>query len=106
VTLLATNRFLLERSGGNGGDYPGSIIIQPVSIDPTALIERSVVGPYVSMAAGSRVKESIINDSILNANSTVERSLLSESLVGEGASVKGSYRRLNVGDSSEIEIVG
>ncbi len=105
-TLLATNRFLLERSGGNGGEYPGSIIVQPVSIDPTAVIERSVIGPYVSMAAGSIVRESIVNDSILNAHSTVERSLLSESLVGEGASVKGSYRRLNVGDSSEIEIVG
>ncbi|MFH1502894.1 MAG: sugar phosphate nucleotidyltransferase [Candidatus Eisenbacteria bacterium] len=105
-TLLATNRFLLDRSGGNGGEHPGSIIIPPVSIDATALVEHSIVGPYVSIAAGSMVRESVVRDSILNANSTVERSLLTDSLVGEGARVRGSYRKLNVGDSSEIEIVG
>lgn len=103
-TLLETNRFLLERSGGNGGDFPGSILVPPVSIDPSAVIERSVVGPYVSVAAGSRICDSVVKDSILNANATVERSLLAKSLVGEGAVVRGNYRKLNVGDSSEIEI--
>jgi glucose-1-phosphate thymidylyltransferase len=105
-TLLATNRFLLDRSGGNAGEFPGSIVVPPVSIDGSATIERSVVGPYVSIAAGSTVRDSIVRDSILNANSTVERSLLSESLIGEGACVRGSYRKLNVGDSSEIEEAG
>lgn len=105
-TLLATNRFLLERSGGNGATFPGSIVVPPVSIDGTAVIERSIVGPYVSIAAGSTVREAVVRDSILNVNATVERSLLSGSLIGEGACVRGSYRRLNVGDSSEIEIGG
>jgi len=105
-TLLETNRFLLERSGGNGREIPGSIVVGPVAIDPTAVIERSVVGPYVSVAAGAVIRDSILRDSILNANSVVERSLLSESLVGEGAVVKGAFRKLNVGDSSEIEFGG
>lgn len=105
-TLLATNRFLLRRSGGNGGQVPGSIVLQPVAIDPTAVVERSVIGPFVSVAAGATIRNSVVRDSILNANSVVERSLLSGSLIGEGAVVKGNFQRLNVGDSSEIEFGG
>jgi glucose-1-phosphate thymidylyltransferase len=102
-TLLETNRFLLRRSGGNGGQVPGSIVLQPVAIDPTAVVEHSVVGPFVSVAAGATIRDSVVRDSILSANSLVERSLLSGSLIGEGAVVKGDFQRLNVGDSSEIE---
>jgi glucose-1-phosphate thymidylyltransferase len=105
-TLLETNRFLLRRSGGNGMKFPGSIVLQPVAIDPSAAVERSVVGPFVSVAAGAAIRDSVVRDSILNANSCVERSLLSGSLIGEGAVVKGNFQRLNVGDSSEIEISG
>ena len=76
---------------------------QPVAIDPTAIVEHSIVGPFVSVAAGATVRDSVVRDSILNANSLVERSLLSGSLIGEGAVVKGNFQRLNVGDSSEIE---
>jgi glucose-1-phosphate thymidylyltransferase len=103
-TLLDTNRVLLERSGGSGRTIEGSIIISPVSIDPSALIERSVVGPYVSIASGATVRDSVVRDSILSAGATVEMSLLTRSLIGEGAIVRGHYQRLNVGDSSEIEM--
>jgi glucose-1-phosphate thymidylyltransferase len=103
-TLLETNRFLLSRSGGNGAEREGAILIQPVSVDESAVIEHSIVGPYVSVAAGAIIRESIIRDSILNANALVEKSVLRESLIGEGAVVKGHYRRFNVGDSSEIDI--
>jgi glucose-1-phosphate thymidylyltransferase len=107
-TLLETNRFLLERSGGNGEDLGGDdvVIIPPVSIDPSAVISRSIVGPYVSVAAGARIADSVVRDSILNASAEVERSLLDRSLIGESAVVQGHYQRLNVGDSSEIVIGG
>jgi glucose-1-phosphate thymidylyltransferase len=103
-TLLETNRVLLSRSGGNGREVEGSIVVPPVSIAPTAEIERSVVGPYVSVAAGARISDSVVRDSILNAGAVVERSVLAESLVGEAALVKGHFQKLNVGDSSEIDM--
>lgn len=105
-TLLETNRFLLTRSASNDVKIPGSIVVPPVSIDPTAIIERSVVGPYASVAARSVIRDSIVRDSILNADARVECSLLDRSLIGERAFVKGTFQRLNVGDSSEIEIGG
>ncbi|MBN2565067.1 MAG: NTP transferase domain-containing protein [Candidatus Eisenbacteria bacterium] len=103
-TLLETNRVLLRRSGGNGTSIEGSIVLDPVSIDPSAEIERSVVGPYVSVAGGAVIRDSVVRDSILNAGAVVERSVLGQSLVGEGAVVKGHFQRLNVGDSSEIDM--
>jgi glucose-1-phosphate thymidylyltransferase len=103
-TLLETNRVLLERSGGNGPEVEGSIILPPVSIDPSATIDRSVVGPYVSVASGATIRDSVVRDSILNSGAIVEMSLLSNSLIGECALVRGHFQRLNVGDSSEIEI--
>jgi glucose-1-phosphate thymidylyltransferase len=102
-TLLETNRFLLRRSGGNGGPVAGSIVLQPVAIDPTAVVDHSVVGPFVSVAAGATIRDSVVRDSILSGNSLVERSLLTGSLIGESAVVKGEFQRLNVGDSSEVE---
>jgi glucose-1-phosphate thymidylyltransferase len=105
-TLLETNRFLLTRSAANNVKIPGSIVVPPVSIDPTAIIERSVIGPYASVAARSVIRDSIVRDSILNADARVECSLLDRSLIGEHAFVKGTFQRLNVGDSSEIEIGG
>ena len=103
-TLQDTNRVLLERSGGNGKAIEGSIIVPPVSIDPTAVIERSVIGPYVSVAAGATIRDSVVRDSILNSGAVVEMTMLSRSLIGEGAVVRGHFQRLNVGDSSEIEM--
>ncbi len=105
-TLLETNRFLLERAGDGVPDFPGCVVIPPVSIDSDALLSNSIVGPYVSIAAGSTVRNSIVQDSIVNASAHVDSSLLRESLIGEGAVVRGHYQKLNVGDSSEIDFGG
>jgi len=117
--VLQTNRYLLEKVTHAGGETDSSIIIPPVHIDPTARVEKSVVGPYahigagcvinssivgpyVSLADSGEIHESLVTDSIVNEGSRIERSMLHQSLVGEQASVRGSFERLNVGDSSDI----
>jgi len=54
-----------------------------VFIADTAEIENSVIGPYVSIAGGSKINQAIIKDSIINENSTVENVLLTQSLIGK-----------------------
>jgi glucose-1-phosphate thymidylyltransferase len=103
-TLLATNRYLLQKHSQNYS-LSNSIIIPPVFIADTAEIENSLIGPYVSIAGGSKVKQAIIQDSIINENAKVENVLLTQSLIGENALVRGQYSRLNVGDSSQIELL-
>jgi glucose-1-phosphate thymidylyltransferase len=101
-TLLETNRALLDMISPEV-EVPGSILIHPVYVAADARLESSVIGPYVSVAQGSVIRRSIIKDSIIGENAMVEDALLGSSLVGDNAAVKGNFKRLNVGDSSEID---
>jgi glucose-1-phosphate thymidylyltransferase len=99
--LLVTNRYLLD--GAHIPDMEGrSVIIPPVHIDPTATIEASVIGPYVSIGAGARVSHTIMRNAIIGEQADVENVLIENSLIGFQALLKGRWSRLNVGDLSEI----
>ncbi len=100
--LLQTNRFLLERQAQEHPTFPTSVVIPPVVIDPSATIERAVVGPYVSIGAGAVVSHAIVADSIIDEGATINGVMLHRSIVGRGARVIGDFLRVNVGDSSEI----
>jgi len=120
-SVLETNRYLLEQvPHANGEHAENSIVVPPVYIDPSArvvnsrvgphvhigansVVTDSLVGPYVSLAEGSQVHTSIVKDTIINEESHIEEAMLSWSLVGQGALVRGTFERLNVGDSSEID---
>lgn len=101
-SLLETNRELLEISGSRVS-VPGSIIIDPVNIGEDVEIDSSVIGPYVSIAGKTVVRKSIIRNSILGSGALVEDALLDSSLIGDNAVVRGIFKKLNVGDSSEID---
>ncbi len=102
-TLLQANRELLDRQT-QGTSIPGSVVRPPVSIAPDAVIENSIVGPHVTVAAGASLKSCSVKNSIINENARVEDILLDASVIGENALVRGNFKRLNVGDSSEVEL--
>jgi glucose-1-phosphate thymidylyltransferase len=102
-TLLSTNRELLDLEA-RPVEISGSVIVPPVAIDPSAVVRNSVIGPHVSVAAGAIVQNAVVRNSIINENAQVELILLDGSLVGDHAIVRGHFKRLNVGDSSEIEM--
>jgi glucose-1-phosphate thymidylyltransferase len=101
-TLLSTNQFILESKGTNR-NVTGSIIIDPVFIAETAQVCNCVIGPYATISENCEVSESIIKNSILCPNAKVEKSMLDNSIIGMNTIVKGNYKKLNAGDSSEIE---
>ena len=100
-TLLATNRHLLEKLQY---DQPveGSLVRPPAYISSTARVENSILGPYVSVADGAVIRNSIVEDAIIAEGAEVIDCLLRGSLVGDNASVQGGLTQLNVGDSSQI----
>ena len=100
-TLLETNRVLLDKLGG-APVLPGSVVHPPVVVGPGATIENCILGPHVSVAAGARLKNAVVRDSIINESATVEDILIEGSVVGGSALVRGGFRRVNVGDSSEV----
>lgn len=100
--LISTNRILLSR-GGEGTRISGdSVVIEPCAIDPSATIERSVIGPYASISAGAVIRDSIVRDSIVDERASISTALVEQSLVGRGATIVGTPSRMNVGDLSVV----
>ncbi len=107
-TLLATNRYLLERNNGGKPKVIGknSIIIPPVFIGKNVVLKNSIIGPYVAIDDDAKIDTSIIKNSIINRNAIIENAQFTDSLIGENAIVKDIVEKLNVGDNSEISFSG
>ncbi len=103
-TVLATNRYLLEHGQDNSTAWKNDqrVIIPPVHIHPTAIIERSVIGPYATIAEGCHISNSIVRDSVVDTGAYVSDHVLANSLIGRDAVVIGRPRRFIVGDSSVV----
>jgi glucose-1-phosphate thymidylyltransferase len=101
-TLLATNRYLLRRQGTEVRGRDGSAIVAPSFVADDAIIEHSVVGPFVSIGPGVTVRNSIVRDSIIEERAQVSGALLEGSIVGRRAKIGGLARGLNVGDDAVV----
>lgn len=101
--ILQTNRYLLNKNGGAWIEAENSHIIQPVYVGAGAQIRRSIVGPNVSISEGAIIEDAILRDCIISENAEVKSAMLEASLVGSNARVYGTFRKLNVGDSSELD---
>ena len=105
-TLLQTNRYLLNGRHHCHGEAVNSVLIAPVHIAEGALVRNSILGPNVSVAAGSVINESIIRDSIINIDSEVTGMLLNTSILGDSVRISSTSRKMNIGDHSIIEMEG
>jgi glucose-1-phosphate thymidylyltransferase len=79
-----------------------SIIIPPCFIGKDVILENSIVGPHVSLGHGSMVTNSIIHNSILQANAIIMDANLKDSMLGSNAKYKGLARDLSLSDYSII----
>jgi len=101
-TLLSTNRYLLERQ-----PVPASrkdlVICPPAFISPKAKVTNAIIGPNATVAENATVENACIRNSIVSEGATVVNALIEDSIIGSNAVVRGKYKRINVGDSSELE---
>lgn len=100
--ILKTNRYLLDQRS-YARPIEGSVVIPPVYISDSAQIKNSIIGPYVSISDGTVIENSILRDCIVSENAYIENRVLEQSLIGKDARVRGTFQRMNVGDSSEID---
>ncbi|MFH1085660.1 MAG: sugar phosphate nucleotidyltransferase [Chloroflexota bacterium] len=106
-TLLHTNRFLLENGHSHEIPTQHSVLIPPVYVAPSAQIENSVVGPYVSIGEGVRLKNVIVRDAIIEEGAVLENSLLERSLIGSLVQMRGAMRQVSLGaDSTDLPSEG
>ena len=106
-TVISTNRFFLDRGNDNSAEAAkreGVVIIPPVYIDPSAVVERSVIGPYVSIAADCKVTNCVLQDTILDKRTTVSNLVAHETMLGADVDAAGTDRKLFLGDNCKAEL--
>lgn len=104
-SLLETNRYLLEHGHGSTDHMQrnGVAIVPPVFISPTAQIESSVVGPYVSIGDECCLTGAIVRNSILGDCVNVKNMILEDSLLGANVTLEGQATRFDLGDQSWVK---
>ncbi|MGC9520632.1 MAG: sugar phosphate nucleotidyltransferase [Anaerolineae bacterium] len=103
-TTFDTHRYLLEHGCDNShmAPRPGSVVIPPVFIHPQAVIERSVIGPYVSVEKEAKIRDCVLRDVLVDEGAEVTAMCLEYSIIGRWTALEGGFRQLNVGDSSTM----
>jgi len=79
-----------------------STIIEPCYIGDNVTIKNSVVGPHVSIGAGSSVNNAILKNSIIQSNTKLSNTVIANSMIGESAEVKGKSLDLSMSDYTTI----
>lgn len=110
VNRLAANRRILERDTGR---YPvppnlnsSVAIVPPVYIHPSAVIERSVIGPYATIGHDASVRDAVITNTIIDPGAVVTACVLRDSIIGENALLTGTSQTLILGDDSRVAAAG
>lgn len=103
-TLLDTNRTMLEKGRARrpAALGEGATVVEPVYLEDGVTVERSTVGPNVSVSAGTVIRDSAVRDTIVGANAQVTGCRLHGSLVGDRARLSGLAGVVNVGDDSTV----
>jgi glucose-1-phosphate thymidylyltransferase len=102
-TLLETNEILLKKGSARRREFPGVTIHDPVLIQDGVTIEKSVIGPNVTLETGTRVVNSRLEHVIVGAKSTVLDSTLHHSMLGDRVSIRGLKGVAALADDSEVE---
>lgn len=103
-TLLETNEILLRKGAARRpASLPAGVdIIEPVYIEDGVTIERSVIGPNVSLEAGSVVQDSALSNAIIGRDARITDTRLSGAFLGNSVLVDHFEGSASLGDHSEI----
>jgi glucose-1-phosphate thymidylyltransferase len=103
-----TNQRVLEFDKGKA-DLKGkniintnSIIIEPCFIGNNVELKDSIVGPHVSIGEGSKLSNSIVKNSIIQAGSKLSNANVGNSMLGIGAEVTGKALDLSISDYTQL----
>jgi glucose-1-phosphate thymidylyltransferase len=83
-------------------EFPGVTIHDPVYIEDGVTIEKSEIGPNVSLEQGTRVTGSRLKNTIVGRNARLNSVVLDGSLLGNGVLVDGLQGSVTVGDDAEV----
>jgi glucose-1-phosphate thymidylyltransferase len=80
-----------------------ALIIEPCFLGDGVNIRNSVVGPHVSLGAGTKVSDAVISNSIVQHSSHIQKAVISGAMIGAHAEVKGRFLNMSISDYSAWE---
>ncbi len=101
-TLLETNEVLLRRGAVRRRDFPGVEIHDPVLIEDSVRIERSVIGPNVTVEAGTVIADSEVAHTMIGRDCRLFGARLQQSMLGNHVTVRDYRGTASLGDHSEL----
>lgn len=87
----------------NSATIVDSVILPPCFIGENVRVERSVIGPHVSLGSGSTVQDCRIENSLIQNGTVIENKVLSGSMIGNYAQIKGLPHDISLGDYNVID---
>lgn len=79
-----------------------SLIIEPCFIGDNVSLINSIVGPHVSLGAGSVVLNAIIKNCIIQDNAKINNTIVENSMIGEGAEINGKSLDVSLSDYTTL----
>jgi len=101
-TLLESNEILLNKGHARRRDFPGVTIHDPVLIEGGVTVERSTIGPNVTLEAGTEVTDSTLSHTLVGRNARIRGATLTRSMLGNDVVVESFAGSASIGDHSEL----
>lgn len=102
-TLLETNEILLRKGAARNPGFPAGVeVIDPVYIEDGVRIERSVVGPNVSIEAGTVITDSAVANTIVGRDSRLSDVRLNGGMLGNRVIIDHFEGSASLGDDAEL----
>lgn len=70
------------------------VVLPPVFVAETAVVERCVIGPFVTIGPGAVVRDSVLAHTIVMAGAQLENVVLGHSIIGDGGIINGRQQTL------------
>lgn len=81
-----------------------SLIIEPCYIADGVELFNSIIGPHVSIGENSKIKHSIVTNSMIQTNSVIENGNIHNSMIGNYVDYHGKVIEVSVGDFTSISL--
>jgi glucose-1-phosphate thymidylyltransferase len=101
-TLLETNEILLRKGAARRKEFPGVTIHDPVLIEDKVTIERSTIGPNVTVESGTRIADSNLKHVLVGRDCQLAGVHLHDSMLGDRVSARGLRGRVALGHDSQV----
>lgn len=109
VTVETNSRMLgfLHADGENmvseSAVLENSTVIPPCCLADGVVLKNATIGPNVSLGKNTKVEDSTIKNSLVQANSVIKNASLDNAMIGNNAVFNGKFTSVSIGDYSVLE---